>query len=187
MKKTISIIITIVFSLGVMPIVGNAKSDILVKNSDPRISAIISTMPAGTLTNGLSRSIASYKFAFENEKVNKNKSSLVNLKSVTITVTHSPGVEVADLYAYYRHDPEHKTYATTTAPGKYTFYIETLERPTEPNSEAELTIEASVSGVSIADHLTTAIENVATDVTYNDGLHPDYLPYTTVTGATLSN
>lgn len=161
------------------------------------LTAITSSMSNTTLTNGTDQIIGKYTFNFDNgsNRYTDNTELKAQLVQLILTVATSSGLSVTNVQAYVEGDSANKTTAVTAITGTATIDFSTLPDVSElVDGTVVIIIEADIDGAATSDFVSTKINSLASDFTY-DGYHGQdstntsnvLLPYSEVIGAKLSN
>jgi hypothetical protein len=161
-----------------------------------KLTSIVSTLSDGTLSDGLNRTIAKYKFVFDNgmNRSSLNEALKAQLETLALAVSTSTAT-VVDIQAYVEGASANKTTAVQTTAGVATINLSAgLLDSSLVDGEVTLVIIGDVSGSGTTGSVSTAINDLAGgDVQYYGNgvaggtlITNPLLDITDVTGATLS-
>jgi hypothetical protein len=160
------------------------------------LTSVTNSLADGTLSNGTARIIGKYKFVFDNgtNRTASNEEMKAEIRQLILTVATSTDVVLADVKAYIDGNSGTKTSGAAMAGSTVTINLTQLGTTDLVDGEITLVITANVSGVATSDSLSTAINSLSTDFTYNGNYGtsgPNFsdarLDISDVAGANLSN
>ena len=162
------------------------------------LTSIVNAMDDGTLVGG-SRTIAKYKFTFDNgtNRTTSNDELKAQLVELILTVATSSNTSVDNVQAYIEGDSSNKTTAVHLSGSTFTIDLDAAGKLAEDglvDGEITLVITGDVTTSGSGEYIQTEINDLSSDFTYNGNngsATSDFsdarLEISEVTGATLSN
>ena len=179
---------------------GSTTKSMLATTTGSILTSVVNTMADGTLAGGTGKTVAKYKFVFDNgnNRNSDNTELKAQLRQLILTLATSTGASLSNVQAYIEGDSSNKTTAVNIAANsKFTIDLTTLSGTTEKvDGTVTLVIIGDIVTDGTADYMQTEINDLNTDFTYNGndgntGMHwtllSSDLGISDVNGATLSN
>ncbi len=162
------------------------------------LTSVTNAMDDTTLSGGNSKTIAKYKFVFDNgsNRNTDNEELKARMKQLILTLATSSNVQVSNVQAYIEGNSSNKTtVAQPNVNNKVTIDLTSLSGDTEyVDGEVTLVIVGDITTSDTSQYLQTEIDDLTTDFYYDgdndtstDNTQADRLDYSDVSGATLSN
>jgi hypothetical protein len=163
------------------------------------LNSVVNDMSDGTLTGGANKTIAKYKFVFDNgsNRTATNEELMAELHTLVLTISTSSSITATGVQAYIEGSSAYKTTIVPGVAGTATIDLTSLTGTTElVDGTVTLVIIADITDTSgTGEYLQTSIADLDGngDFTYNgnNGTGNDFtdvrLDIADVIGATLSN